>query len=361
MTSSHPRSPAGRRLRRLFLLVAVPAAALAGGAYLYLHGGRVVETDNAYVQQTKLMISAEVSGQLASIAVRENQTVKPGDLLFTLDDRSFRAAVDRAEADLAAARLNIRALQASVRAKQAEIRTAQDTLAYQSKEMGRQQRLVAADAGAQTALDAARHQQDVARGQVAALEQQLQNLLAQLGGQPDGDVERHPLVEEARAALARARIDLDHTVIRAPASGILAKVDQVSPGAHVSAGAAMFALIADDRTWVEANFKETDLTYMQVGQAATVVVDAYPDLTFKGHVESVSPGAGNIFSLLPAQNATGNWVKVVQRVPVRVVLDGADSAHPLRAGMSVTAEVDTGHERQLFGGIRTALAATDKH
>lgn len=359
MTSSSPRPPLASRLRRLLLLIGVPVAVLAGGAYFYLHGGRIVETDDAFVGQTKLMVSAEVSGQLASLPVHENQMVKPGDILFALDDRLFRAAVDRAEADLAAARLNVLALQASLRAKVAEIRTAQETLAYESKEMGRQQRLVAADAGAQTALDAARHAQDVARGQLAALEQQRQNLLAQLGDQAEGDVEHHPMVEEARAALARARIDLEHTVVRAPASGILAKVDEVSPGAHVAAGAAMFALITDNSTWVEANFKETDLTYMRAGQPATVEVDAYPGLTFKGHVDSLSPGSGNIFSLLPPQNATGNWVKVVQRLPVRIVLDQPDPAHPLRAGMSVTADVDTGHQRQLSAIIRSAFAETD--
>ena len=356
------RTRLGRALRgkgRFVAMLIVPLAILLGGAYVYLFGGRYVSTDDAYVKADRITVSADVGGRVVEIAVHDNEFVKAGQLLFRLDDRNYKIAVERAEAQLSDAKLRIEGLRATYRQKQADLKAAQDTLAYQQREFERQQQLLASHVNSQAQYDAARHAFDTARQQVASVQQQIANVLASLGGDPDIPTEQHPVVLEAQAQLDQAKLDLSHTVVTAPTDGIVSHVDQLQVGNYLNAATTAFALVSTNRVWVEANFKETDLTHMKPGQEATIDIDSYPDTTFQAKVTSISPGTGAEFSVLPAQNATGNWVKVVQRVPVRLLIENADPAHPLRMGMSANVEVDTKHRRSLWAFIQSAFAGAE--
>ncbi|MGB8182167.1 MAG: HlyD family secretion protein [Stellaceae bacterium] len=329
--------PATLRLRRWFrhrgaqwrlpLLLAGPVLVLLVAAYLYLTAGSTVSTDDSYVQADKVTVSADVAGRVVAVAVRDNQLVHAGDMLFQIDDRQYRIAVERAQAELAAARL--------------KVREALDNLAYRQREFDRQQRLFASHVTSQAKLDEARNALDVARQQAAGL-------TPPSAGDDANAIEQHPLVLQAKAALDQAELDLSHTTVKAPLDGVVTRVSSLPVGEYLNVAQPAFALVASRKVWVEANFKETDLTHVLPGDKTTVTIDTYPDKTFHGHVESIGPGTGSEFSVLPAQNATGNWVKVVQRVPVRIVIDNSDADHPLRAGMSAEAEIDTGYSR-LFG------------
>jgi membrane fusion protein (multidrug efflux system) len=351
------RRPLRQRQRlRLPLMLLAPLVLIIGGGYLYLIGGRYVSTDDAYVQAARVAISTDVAGRVAEIAVRDNQPVKAGQLLFRLISDRFAIAVEQAQAQLDAARLQIEALKATYRQRQADLAAAKDTLAYQQRELERQKRLLASGIASQSQYDQASHAADNARQAVAAAQQQIASVLASLGGDPDIPVDRHPTVMQAQAELDRADLNMSYTVVRAPEDGIVTKVEQLQVGDYVNAAAPLFSLTSTRRIWIEANFKETDLTYMRPGQEATVTLDTYPDRPLKAKVASLSPGTGSSFSLLPPENATGNWVKVVQRLPVRLSLENVGSETPLHAGLSATAEVDTGHERHLLTAIRSALA-----
>jgi membrane fusion protein, multidrug efflux system len=347
--TSLARESAAARLRQWFrrhaphwrlpLLLAGPILVLLIAAYLYLTAGATVSTDDSYVQADNVTVSADVPGRVVAVAVHDNQLVHAGDVLFRLDDRPYRIAVLRAQAELASARL--------------KVREALDNLAYRQREFDRQQRLFASRVTSQASLDEARNALDVARQQAAGL-------TPPSAGDPaadiDAEIEHHPLVLQAKAALDQAELDLSHTVITAPLDGVVTRVATLPVGEYLNTATPAFALVATGRVWVEANFKETDLTHVLPGDAATVDVDTYPDKTFKGHVESIGPGTGSEFSVLPAQNATGNWVKVVQRIPVRIVIDNSDADHPLRAGMSAEVEIATGYSR-LFGWSKPTQAA----
>ena len=340
---------------RYLLMLIVPLAILVAGLYFYAAGERYASTDDAYVQADKVSLSADVSGRVVAILVRNNQQVSAAQVLFRLDDRPYRIAVERAKAQLASARLQVEGLRATYRQKLADLSAAEDTLSYQQREFDRQKQLLAAHTTPQSKFDEARHNLDNARHQVAAVQQQIANVLASLGGNPNIDTDRHPLVMQAQAQLDQAELDLSHTVVTAPTDGIVAKVDQLSVGDYLNASTPAFSLVATKRAWVEANFKETDLTHMRPGQTATVEIDTYPDKTFTARVESISAATGAEFSVLPAQNATGNWVKVVQRVPVRLVIENPDKDRPLRAGMSVNVDVDTHYLPSWLAGIRSML------
>jgi len=321
--ATKPRSWQGHAYRwRLPLLLFGPVAVLAVAAWLYLSGGRYVSTDDAYIQADKIQVSADVPGRVVAVEVQDNQKVHQGDVLVRLDDAQYRIAVERAKAQLESARW--------------QVKQALDNLAYRQREFDRQQQLFASHVTSQAKLDEARNALDVARQQAAG---------APAGDSSDAAVNGHPLVQTAQAQLDQAELDLSHTVIYAPVNGVVTRVASLPVGQYLNAAAPAFALIATDTLWVEANFKETDLTHMLPGDTATVDVDTYPDKTFTARVESVGPGTGSEFSVLPAQNATGNWVKVVQRLPVRLVIENSDPDHPLRAGMSANVEVDTGYSR----------------
>jgi membrane fusion protein, multidrug efflux system len=342
--------PLGQRLR-LPLMLGVPLLALIVAGYFYLIGGRYVSTDDAYVQAAQTEISSNVAGRVAEVDVHDNQLVQKGTILFKLDDRPFRIALEDAKARLAGARLQIEATKATYRQRQADLRATQDTLAYQQREADRQKRLLGSGISSQAQFDQTSHAFDVARQQVAAMQQQIANILANLGGNPDIPVDQHPSVAQAQAEVDRANLNLSYTIITAPEEGTVTKVEQLQTGDYINAATPVFALVSASRVWIEANFKETELTYMHPDQVASVDVDSYPDKTFTARIASLSPGTGSAFSLLPPENATGNWVKVVQRLPVRLVVENGDPATPLRMGMSVTVEVDTHHRRPLLGFI----------
>src|SRR3984893_9641682 len=334
---------------RLPLMIGGPVLAAIVAAYFYFTGGRYEGTDDAYVQTASVAVSSNVAGRVQEVRVRDNQAVRKGEVLFRLDDEPFRIAVEEAAAQLSSARLQVESLKASYRQRQAELESARETLTFQKRETDRQQRLLAAGIFSQLQGDRAVHPLDTARTQLAAAEQQVSAVVANLGGDPNIAPDRHPMVQQAQALLDRAKLNLSYTVIKAASDGIVTRVEQLQAGTYISASAPVFALVVAGDTWIEANFKEDQLTHMRVGQPVDVHVDSYPGKKFEGTVASVSPGTGSQFSLLPPENATGNWVKVVQRLPVRIELRQLDPEFPLHGGLSATVNVDTGHERHLFG------------
>jgi membrane fusion protein (multidrug efflux system) len=348
-------------------MLAGPIVVLIAASWWYLTTGRYVSTDDAYVQAARTMISSDIAGRVVSIAVRDNQRVSRGEELFRIDDRPFRIAVEEATAQLAAARLQIEAMKATYRQKLAELRSAEDTVAYQQREYDRQRQLTASGVAARATFDQVQNALQTAQHKVTSTQSDANNILAQLGGDPNTPTDQHPSVQRAQATLDKAQLDLSYTVVRAAESGTVTKVEQLQVGSYVTASTPLFAMMSK-RIWVEANFKETELTNMRPGQEATVEVDTFPDLVFKAKVASMSPGTGLTFSLLPPENATGNWVKVVQRLPVTLAFEDVDPRNtPLRAGLSVTVEIDTQYRRpwlawldrttsRLFGTARAGEA-----
>jgi membrane fusion protein (multidrug efflux system) len=331
------------RLQRLRwpLMSLAAMAVLGGGAYFYIKGSRYQSTDDAYAQAATVSISADVGGRVSEIEVRDNEFVRRGATLFKLDDAPFRIAVSDAAAHLADTRLQIESLKSTYLQRQVELRAARDTQTYAQQQYDRQTRLLASGIASQAQFDQTAHALDAARQQVANVQQQIGVALANLGGDPNIAPERHPLVAQAQAALDRARLNLSYTVISAPTEGVVAKVEQLQVGDTIAASAPVFALVSTRDVWIEANFKEVQLARMRPGQAATVEIDRYPGRRFSAEVTSVSPSTGSQFSLLPPENATGNWVKVVQRVPVRLQLTQVDPGFLLQAGLSADVTVDT--------------------
>ncbi|WP_312166055.1 HlyD family secretion protein [Phenylobacterium sp.] len=329
-----PERTLGQKLR-LPLMVGAPALALLAVGYFVLTGGRFETTDNAYVQTARTAISPSIDGRVVEVDVRENQKVRKGDVLFKLDPADYQVAVAQAEAALAAARFDVESSQGVYAQRQADLAAAQERVAYTEREAVRQKGLAAAGVSPQAQADQAAHEAEQARRQVAVVRQQMASALADIGGRA-ASPDQHPKVLQAQAQLDRARLNLSYTTIVAPADGVVAKVEQIQVGNRVATAQPLFWLISG-APWIEANFKEDQLAHMRIGQPATVKIDAY-DHELKAHVASFSPGTGSSFALLPAENATGNWVKVVQRLPVRLALD--EAAPDLSGGLSATAKVD---------------------
>jgi membrane fusion protein (multidrug efflux system) len=343
--SSVPNNWLGRH-RRLLLILG-PAVLAVVVLVLYLTGGRYASTDDAYLQAARVEISCNVPGRVIEIDVRDNQPVRAGEVLFRIDPRPFQIAIQDAQAQLAGARLKVQALEASYRQRQADERAAQNTIEYRQDDFDRKRKLAADGITSRAQLDQAAHDLDVARQALIAARQQTASALAELGGDVGAPIDTRPAVREAQAALDRAKLNYSYTIVHAPLPGVVAKVEQLQVGDYISAVTPLFALVSTQDMWVEANFKETDLAYMRPGQKATFTVDAFPGTRFTGKVQSTSPGTGASFSLLPPENSSGNWVKVVQRLPVRLSIDPGQNDLPLAAGMSVVAEVDTQHHRSL--------------
>jgi membrane fusion protein (multidrug efflux system) len=350
-------TPSLARRLRYPLLIGVPVLAIIAGFFFYLSGGRYQSTDDAYIQSARVDVSANVAGRVIDLPVHDNQRVKAGDVLFRLDPAPIDTATAQAAADLANAKQNLTGAGATYQQRTVELQAAQVTLAYQTKELVRQKALTASGVGSQAQLDAQVQAVAVAKANMAAAQAAQANALSALGGKPNGPASDNPAVRTAQAALDRAKLNQSYTVIRAAQDGTVTKVDQLQVGDYINAAQPVFSLVAP-RVWVEANFKEDQLTYMRPGQPATFKVDAYPKTVFHGRVESLSPGTGSSFSLLPAENATGNWVKVVQRLPVRVSIDNPPDDLPLHSGLSVNVKVDTAHRRRLFGGHDQPQGAT---
>ena len=341
-------------------MLGVPILFAVIGAAYYFAEEPYVWTNDAFVRAAKITVNARVAGQAVDIAVHDNQRVKQGQILFQIDPEPYQIAVDQAEARLASARLQIDGLKATYRQQQAELQSAKDSMGYAEREYDRKKALVANDFTPREVYDQTETTLKVARQHVTSIEEQIANTVVALNGDPNIEVDRHPTVRAAKALLDRARLDLSYASVTAPDDGVVTRVDDLQVGNFVNPGTAVFSLLSSHRIWIEANFRETGLTYMRPGQEATISVDAYPGSKFKAHVVSMSPGTGSDFAVLPPENATGNWVKVVQRLPVRLELDQLDPDRPLFSGISVTALVDTGRRRSWSHPFWPVLAAEAK-
>lgn len=324
--------------RRLLMLV-VPAVVLTIATLAFLLSGRYVSTDNAYVKADMVAVAPEVSGRIVKVLVKENQHVNTGDPLVQLEDTSYRINVEQAEAALAEAVAGIASLKAQYKMGASQRALAQSSAGFYQREYDRQRKLARNDFASQTKLDTARHNLDTATQMAAVLEQNINQTVAKLNGKPDAEIADYSAYRTAKAALDTAKLALSHTTIRAPFSGILGKQPQV--GDVVAAGTPLVSLISDEHVWIEGNFKETQLTNVHPGQSVAITIDTYPGEEWEGVVESIAQGTGAEFSVLPAQNATGNWVKVVQRIPVHISIIRKSDDPEIRAGMSSSVEIDT--------------------
>ena len=340
--TEHDFPPATRPLRerlRRPLLWGVPAIVIAGAVYIYLTSGRYQSTDDAYLRAAQVQISADVSGRVVQVNVHDNEPVKQGQVLFRLDPRRLRIAVAAARSRLAAARLAVRALEADYRADLAALNSAKSRQAYARRELLRRERLLKIGVSSASQFDRARLAVQQSQAAVSAAQQQIEAVLARLGGNPALPVRQHPQVAEAQAMLDHALLELSYTTVRAPTGGIVTEVDHLQVGGYLPLATPAFVLVSTHDVWIEADYKENQLTHIRPGDQATVSIDAYPDQTFHAVVSSITPGTGAQFSVLPPQNATGNWVKVVQRLDVRLRLVGR--MPPVRSGLSASVTIDT--------------------
>lgn len=343
-----------RQWLRVSLLVLGPVLVAVVAAFIYMNSGRFVETDNAYVKSDTVLITAEVTGPIRRVAVRENEQVREGDVLFEIDPAPYEVMVERGESQVAAVESFIDSLEASYQQQMEQLELAKINVAYFGRELERQQGLAARRLGTEADVDEALHDLQVAEQQIPIIEQALAQLRAQIGGQIVVGAGGAPINGTAlfvgnaayrtvQSMLEDAKLDLAHTVVHAPYDGIVSQVPAV--GHFVSPGAPVMALVADRDLWVEANFKETQLTYVEPGQEVAIRIDTYPDHEWRGEVETISPATGAEFSVIPAQNASGNWVKVAQRIPVRIRITARPGDPQLRAGMSAIVEIDTRFQR----------------
>jgi membrane fusion protein, multidrug efflux system len=347
-----------KSLRRPLMFALLPLALIVGG-YFYVTGGAVMSTDNAYVQADMVGLSTDVSGIVREVSVHDNQKVAKGDVLFKLDDLQFRLALDRAEAQIGNTRNDLVALQTSYRNMQAQVEQAQKDVDFNMVNFKRQEQLLANNFTPKATFDAARNTLQGSQQKLASLNAQLAGIAANLNGNPDAPIDEHPRYKDAVAARDEAARQLAHTIVRAPFAGIVTNVPSLQPGQYLAAAATAFNIVSTDHVWVQASPKETELTYVKPGQKVTVEVDTFPGQRWAGTVESISPASASSFSLLPAENTSGNWVKVVQRIPMRVRVNNAPGKPALRVGMSVEVSVDTGHERGLPSFITDLFGPSD--
>jgi membrane fusion protein, multidrug efflux system len=347
-------APRRRATLRTLLMAGGIAFVAVASALAWLHGGRYASTDDAYVAAAKLMVSTDVSGIVTSVDVHEGQLVKAGDVLFRVDPRQFQIALDNAKANLAQTGLTVAAMKQDYKRMLSDIAAEQAQVELDQATFDRYASLVRTDSISKANYDHARFTLEADKGKLESLKQQAQVQLARLNGNADIPVAEHPQYLQAKAQVDEAQRQLDHVVVRAPFDGRVTQVDSLQPGTYLASQTAALTntgavgLVSTNKVWVDANMKETDLTYVKVGDHVAVSVDTYPGRTWPGTVESISPASGSQFSILPAQNSSGNWVKVVQRIPVRVRVEQKPGDPVLRAGMSVNVDIDTGHRRSLF-------------
>jgi membrane fusion protein (multidrug efflux system) len=328
-------------------LFAGPLIIAAVAVYFYMIGGRYMETDNAYLKAGMMSIASEISGKVVEVSVGDNGRVEAGQLLFRVDDQPYQIELARAEANLVRVGGYVESLKADYLNKLADLEKSKTQRDFYLREFDRLNSLLARKTVSAAEVDQAEYLYRDAINEMQVTTQALQVVKARLID-IDLPLQQHPSYLLALAERDKARLDLSHVRTVAPSSGVVANFS-IRKGEYIIAGAPLFSLVDDSYIWVEANFKETDLTHLQVGQSATIEVDSYPDQQWQGHVASITPGTGSEFSLLPAQNSTGNWVKVVQRITVNLAIDPltSDSAIGLTAGMSALVKVDTGHSRQM--------------
>jgi membrane fusion protein, multidrug efflux system len=355
-----PPSSWWRRSRRPLLFALLPLALIVGG-YVYVTGGQVMSTDDAYVEADKVGVSTDVSGTVEQVDVTENEHVTAGQVLYRLDPRQFQIALDNAKANLAQTRLTIESMKQDYRRMLRDVDAGQAQVELDQATFDRYAALVKSDAISRANYDQARFTLQADQGKLASLRQQAEVQLARLGGDADISPTEHPQYLQAKSQVDEAQRQLDHTTVKASFAGIVTNVPSIAPGKYLPASTTAFYLVATDHVWVDANPKETELTYVRPGQPVKVTVDTYPGREWLGTVESISPAAAQEFQLLPAQNTSGNWVKVVQRIPMRIRVATNDKGHPsLRAGMSVVVDVDTGHARGLPHFLTALLGIEDR-
>ena len=344
--SRAPPTRGWRERLRLPLMIGVPVIAGGAALYFYLANLGYESTDDAYLRAAQVAISPNVSGRVIEVDVHDNQPVRRGETLIRLDERPFRIAVEDARARVANARLQIESLKATYWQRMADLRSAQSTLEYQKREYERQAHLLASGISPRSLVERTLDARNQAQQNVLSDQQQINATLASLGGDPTTPADQHPTVQEAQAQLDRALLNLSYTTIVAPIDGIVTRVEELQAGDYINAAAPAFVLVSTQDVWIEANFKEVQLTHMLPGQSASVRIDAYPGRVIRAKVVSISPGTGSQFSLLPPENATGNWVKVVQRLPVRL---RPEDTLAVQSGLSVLVTVDTRDRHGLFG------------
>ena len=341
-----------RRVLARLVMWSLPFIVILATLFVWLSSGRYVSTDNAYVKGDRAQIATELSGIIVEVPVQENQHVSGGQLLFKLDDQSYRAALARIDAEIESARADIRGLRAQWRTKREEIKAASSQLNFAQAEFDRQSDLAEKKIASTQKLQETRMGLEVARQRISAAEEDLLRIEAALAGDPKIHPDDHPKVKQLMAARDEALLQLRRTTIESPLDGIVSK--RPVPGSYATAGVPIIVIVADTDLWIEANFKETELTLVRPGQQAIIKVDTYPDAECTGSVASISQATGAEFAVLPPQNASGNWVKVVQRIPVRIAVACREGDPPLRVGMSTTVEIDTGHSRSI-GGLLAGL------
>ena len=347
-----------RRLKRTFFLIVIPLAGICVALYLYAAGGRYVSTNNAYVKANVIIISTEVSGRVTSMLVADNQAVEANDILLQLDSSPLEIALNRARAQMAVIRTELESLRADYGETVVQAQLSEDKVRYLDRRYKRQRKLLKQGLSSEEKYDEARHDLQVARREVKIIEQRVQRVLAQLAGNKLLPVDQHPRYLAAQTTYDQAAVDLKAATIRAPASGVVSNM-KLQVGEFAQAGKPIFTLIENQPIWIEANLKETELTHILPGQQATIVADAYPDKIWESVISSIAPATGAEFSILPPQNASGNWVKVVQRIPINLAITNQAGDPQLRAGMTVLVRIDTRRKRELSGQIRDLLGERD--
>jgi membrane fusion protein (multidrug efflux system) len=343
--------PAARRSRprllRPVLMLGGIAAVIVASGWWWVHGGRIVSVDDSYVRAAKVAVTDDIAGVVGEVLVHEGQHVNKGDVLLKLRDRQVQIALAGAKANVAQVALTLEAMKRDYQRMLRDITVKQAQLQSGQATFDRYANLVKGGGVPRADYDDARFKVAADTASVDSLKQQASVQLARLGGDPDVDVTTMPQYMQAQSQVAEYQRELDHAVINAPFSGTVTNVEATQPGMYLNVGAAAFGLVSDTDVWVEANPKETELTWVKPGDPVTVSVDTYPGHVWQGTVESIAPASASEFSVLPAQNSSGNWVKVVQRLPVRIKVERKPDDPELRAGTSVEADIDTGHERHL--------------